>query len=127
MSQAVHLWLADENFPMPAFRILVNAGWNIKHVGIEQGGLPDIAVMQLAIDEDRILLTFDGDHGTLIFKDGYRPVGVVYFRFTDYLPDSPGHLLLQLVESNWPFSGFMTVVENNIMRQRAIPQFSVDN
>lgn len=49
--------------------------------------------MQLAIDEGRILLTFDRDYGTLVFKDGYRPVGVVYFRLDDYLPDSPGHLL----------------------------------
>jgi predicted nuclease of predicted toxin-antitoxin system len=70
MSRVAQHWLADENFPMPAFRVLVNAGWNVKHVGIEQGGLPDAAVMQFAIDENRILLTFDDDHGTLVFKDG---------------------------------------------------------
>lgn len=124
MNQAQHHWLADENFPIPAFRVLVNAGWDIKHIGIEQGGLPDTAVMQLAIDEGRILLTFDGDHGTLVFKEGYRPIAVVYFRLTDYLPESPGHLLLQLVESNWSFLGFITVIEDSIMRQRPIPSTS---
>lgn len=121
MSQVTHHWLADENFPIPAFRVLVNAGWTIKHIGIEKSGLPDTAVMQLAIDEGRILLTFDGDHGTLVFKDGYRPAGVVYFRLNDYLPNFPGYLLLQLTGSNWLFLGFITVVEDGIIRQRPIP------
>lgn len=121
MSPTNYRWLADENFPIPAFRVLTNAGWDIRHIGIDQGGLPDTAVMQLAIDEERILLTFDGDHGTLIFKDGYRPLGIVYFRLANYLPDDPGHLLIKLTEANWSFLGFITVVENDVMRQRSIP------
>ena len=107
--------LADENFPMPSFRVLVSADWNVKHIGVDQGGLPDTAVMQLAIDEGRILPTFDGDHGTLVFRNGYPPVGVVYFRLHEYLPDSLGHLLLQLVDSNRPFLRFITVVEDGVM------------
>ena len=51
MTSVSYAWLADENVPIPAFRVLVNAGWNIKHVGIENGGLPDTGVMQMAIDE----------------------------------------------------------------------------
>ncbi len=74
---------------MPAFARLVDAGLDITHVAIEEWGLPDTAVMQMAIDQQRIVITFDGDHGTLVFKDGYRPVGIVYFRINAYLPETP--------------------------------------
>lgn len=115
-------WLADENFPLPAFRLLINAGWNIKHIGIENGGLPDVDVMQIAIDEKRLLITFDGDHGTLVFKDGYRPLGIIYFRLKDYLPDYPGHLLIKLWTENWISLGYITVIEDTVIRQRSIPR-----
>jgi predicted nuclease of predicted toxin-antitoxin system len=121
MSQTNYRWLADENFPIPVFRVLINAGWDIRHIGIDQGGLPDTAVMQLAIDEERILLTFDGDHSTLVFKDGYRPLGIVYFSLANYLPDDPGHLLIKLTKVSWSFLGFIIVVEGDVMRQRSIP------
>lgn len=70
-------WLADEHFPMPSFNRLVEAGLDVKHIAAEQWGLPDTAVMQMAIDQQPIVVTFDGDHGTLVFKAGYRPVGIV--------------------------------------------------
>lgn len=116
-----YTWLADENFPLPAFRVLMNAGWDIKHIGIENGGILDTAVMQMAIEEKRLLITFDGDHGTLVFKDGYRPMGLVYFCLEDYLPDYPGHLLVRLLAENWKFLGFITVIEDVIIRQRSLP------
>ncbi len=121
MSRAIQRWLADENFPIPAFRLLADAGWDIRRIGVDQGGLPDTAVMQRAIDEERLLITFDDDHGTLVFKEGYRPAGVVYFRLDDYLPDAPGRMLINLFAEDWPFVGYITVVENDVIRQRAIP------
>lgn len=126
MIPMAYKWLADENFPFPAFHVLRSAGWDINHIGAESGGLPDTEVMKIAIHEERILLTFDGDHGTLIFKDGFRPLGIVYFRLTDYFPDFPGHFLLKLLQKDWPFYGFITVVENDVMRQRAIPDTPPD-
>jgi len=83
--------------------------------------LPDTAVKDMAIIDQRILLTFDGDHGTLVFKDGYRPIGVVYFRLDDYLPEAPSRLLLELSAVDWQFVGYITVVEEEMMRQRPIP------
>ncbi|GAB3794428.1 hypothetical protein GCM10028819_08060 [Spirosoma humi] len=121
MTSVSYAWLADENVPIPAFRVLVKAGWDIKHIGIENGGLPDTAVMQIAIDENRLLITFDSDHGTLVFKDGYRPLGIIYFRLSDYLPDYPGHLLVRMLADNWQFYKYITVVEDAVIRKRAIP------
>ena len=121
MSQGTYRWLADENFPFPAFILLREAGWDIIHVGVDHWGMPDTAVMDMAIIDQRILLTFDGDHGTLVFKDGYRPIGVVYFRLEDYLPEAPGRTLLELLAADWQFVGYITVIEKEMMRQRLIP------
>ena len=114
-------WLADENFPVPSFRLLKQHGWDITHVELFDAGIPDIAVLQHAIAENRIVLTFDSDLGTLIFRDGYRPPGLVYFRLTDYLPDEPGQLMLTMKVDNWPFVGNLCVVDNDAKRIRAIP------
>lgn len=114
-------WLADENFPVPSFRLLQRAGWDITHIGFFAGGIPDTLVLQYAIAENRIVLTFDSDHGTLIFKEGFRPPGVVYFRITDYLPEKPGQLLLDMHTANWPFAGNLCVVDDETTRIRPIP------
>jgi predicted nuclease of predicted toxin-antitoxin system len=114
-------WLADENFPVPAFRVLQQAGWDITHIGLFAGGAPDTSVLEYAIAENRVVLTFDSDHGTLIFRDGYRPPGVVYFRLTDYLPEEPGQMLLLMQADNWPFVGNLCVVDDDTKRIRPIP------
>jgi predicted nuclease of predicted toxin-antitoxin system len=114
-------WLADENVPLPAFRVIENAGWDIKHIGIGNGGIPDTEVMQMAIEENRFLITFDGDHGTLVFKDGYRPLEIVYFRLDGYMPDYQGHLLIKLAAENFQFYRYITVIEDTVIRQRPIP------
>lgn len=114
-------WLADENFPVPAFRVLQQAGWDITHIGFFAGGTPDTSVLEHAITENRIVLTFDSDHGTLIFRDGYHPPGVVYFRLTDYLPQEPAQILLKMKASEWSFIGNLCVIDNNATRIRPIP------
>ena len=90
-------------------------------MGFFDAGIPDTTVLQHAIVENRIVLTFDSDIGTLIFRDGYRPPGLVYFRLTDYLPDEPGQLMLTMKDDNWPFLGNLCVVDNDAKRIRAIP------
>jgi predicted nuclease of predicted toxin-antitoxin system len=89
-------WLADENFPIPAYNLLCQAGWDVVHVGLTEPGIPDTEVLERAIAKNRIVITFDNDHGTLVFRDGFRPTGVVHFRLLDYLPDVPARMLIEL-------------------------------
>lgn len=114
-------WLADENFPFTSFEFLRLQGLDIKHVGIDWPSVMDVNVIKLAADQNRIILTFDSDFGTLIFKDGYSPIGVVYFRLVGHLPIEPANILLELITSDYAFEGFLTVVSSNGIRQRVIP------
>ena len=73
--------LANENFPLDTSILLRQAGYDVLCIGEDFAGVMDDEVMNLAIEQDRIILTFDRDYGELIFKHGYMPPrGVIYFR-----------------------------------------------
>ena len=113
-------FLADENFPITAFRILLESGYDIIHVAFDMPSIADTDVTEFAIKENRIILTFDGDYGTLIFKFGYRPPGVVYFRLPNITPDEPAHIMMNLVKQAYQLEHMHTVVESDKIRQRRI-------
>lgn len=114
-------WLADENFPLASFDFLRLGGLDIKHIGIDWPSVLDINVIELAVSQNRIVLTFDSDFGTLIFKDGYSPLGVVYFRLVGHLPTAPANILLELIAGDYPFERYLTVISSSGIRQRIIP------
>ena len=87
----MNLLLADENFPKTSYLFLREQGHDIKHI-VDEGlaSILDERVLELAITERRIIITFDSDFGELIFRDGYRPEGVVFFRWKSSTPAQPG-------------------------------------
>ena len=75
------LLLADENFPLPVVNSLIAAGYDVLAVARVSPGLADQAVLQLACEEGRCLLTFDSDFGDLVFFHGVLPPpAILYFR-----------------------------------------------
>lgn len=61
-------FLANENFPRPSTIILRDKGFNIKSIQEYSPGITDEEVIQIALELDLIILTFDRDYGELIFK-----------------------------------------------------------
>ena len=116
-------FLADENFPLPSIRLLTTAGHDIVSVALETPGVPDEAVLDRAVREGRILLTFDRDYGSLLYERGSQPPeGIVYFRFTPASPEEPAEYLLTLLARLEPFlPGTLTVAERDRVRQRPLP------
>jgi predicted nuclease of predicted toxin-antitoxin system len=51
--------LANENFPPKSVAILIAAGFDVKVVGVEFAGITDREVMEIAVREERTILTFD--------------------------------------------------------------------
>src|SRR5688572_15468613 len=90
-------FLANENIPMATVVRLRNEGFDISSIGLNAPSITDAEVIQIAIDENRTIITFDRDYGELIFKQGFRPVaGVIYLRMRNYQPEEPAELLLKL-------------------------------
>jgi predicted nuclease of predicted toxin-antitoxin system len=116
--------LANENFPKASVNLLRENEYDITYISEYNGGITDEEVMQIAIKENRTILTFDKDYGELIYKHGYKPIkGVIFLRIFDFYPIEPAELLMKLFGSNeFTFEGFFTVFDGYAVRQRKIPE-----
>jgi predicted nuclease of predicted toxin-antitoxin system len=112
--------LANENIPLASVQFLRSCGLDIKAFGQEFSGISDQEVIQLAIEEERTIITFDRDYGELIFKHGYRPpFGVIYLRWKTFKPVEPGKYLISIIQkSQIDFSYALTVIDEDSIRQR---------
>ncbi len=117
-------FLADERFPLPSIRTLPAAGHDVAAVASESPGIPDELVLERAVREDRVLITFDRDYGRLLYRqDAPIPMGVVYFRIVPLSLEEPAEYLLALLErSKLTLLGALTVVERERTRQRPLPR-----
>ncbi|MEQ1747413.1 MAG: DUF5615 family PIN-like protein [Saprospiraceae bacterium] len=112
--------LANENFPLDSVYLLKKRGYDVFSVSLESPSIDDEAVMRIAIDQNRTILTFDRDYGELVFKKGYRPSeGVIYLRVEPIYPEYPAELVRHLLETaGLHFENTLTVVDENRIRQR---------
>ena len=72
--------LADENVDKPLVNWLREQGHDVSSVADLSAGSDDESVLQLAIAQRRVLLTFDRHFGELVFRHGLKPVGIVLVR-----------------------------------------------
>ena len=86
-------FLADECCDFAAVRILRAHGHDVLAVSEFQHSSVDKEVMELALAEDRILLTEDKDFGWLVFAGRMESPGVILIRF----PASARRLLAEAV------------------------------
>lgn len=105
--------LANENFPLKSILYLKSRGFDISSIGLDNPGVEDNNVMDIAINEERTILTFDPDYGELIFKHNYKPKkGVIYLRLDQYKPEEPGKIIEQLLAKNeYDLNNALTVLD----------------
>jgi len=74
-------FLADENFPRPAVRVLREQGFQIAWVSEDSPGSIDEDVLARCTSDRLTLLTLDKDFGELVFHRGLpAECGVILFR-----------------------------------------------
>lgn len=111
-------FLANENFTAASFRLLKSNGIDIIWITEFSPVISDNEVMEVAMSEDRIILTHDSDYGELIFKHNYRPPGVIYFRLAQYEIDEPAIILIEMINQEHDFRGRLTVIDSDSIRER---------
>ncbi|MCB0522791.1 MAG: DUF5615 family PIN-like protein [Saprospiraceae bacterium] len=109
-------------FHCPVYRCCAKLALDVKSISEDKPSISDASVMEIAIRENRTILTFDRDYGELVFRRGHRPpAGVVYLRIQHFQPDYPGILLLDLInKQGLTFEGQFTVIDEAAIRQRSI-------
>jgi len=112
--------LANENFPKASVIALRENGYNVLSIGEDNPSIQDHEVINIAIKEERLILTFDRDYGELIFKKGLKPPqGIIYLRIDTFAPEEPAEIIDKLIKSQkFNFDRHLTVVDNNFVRQR---------
>lgn len=115
-------FLANENIPLATILRLRDEGFDVASISLDAPSVKDREVMQISIDENRTIITFDRDYGELIYKYDFRPpAGVIYLRMQNYQPEEPAELLLKLLNNpNFEFVGLFTVADEKSVRQRKI-------
>lgn len=116
------LWLADENIPGDAIAFLRQRGEDVVAIAETDPGIPDQKVIDLARDQHRILLSFDRDHGDLVFNRRVRPPrAIVYFRLYPRDPEALERILSRLIAlGETSLDGRFTVFSSGGMRQRPL-------
>lgn len=116
-------WLADENIARQAVAYLRSRGEDVVSIAEESPNIPDRAVIELARLHDRILLSFDRDHGELIFRHGMAPPRtVVYLRLEPPNPEFLNIVLNSLIElGQEALDGQFVTVNKTGIRQRPLP------
>jgi predicted nuclease of predicted toxin-antitoxin system len=114
--------LVNENFPLPALRLLRNQGVEVSAVVETCPGVPDEQVLALAREESRWLVTYDRDYGELIYSLRLPPPpAVLYLRQEPYPPDRPASILLDLMADPKRVEGSFLVVSERSIRRRPLP------
>ena len=116
-------FLANENFPVRSVIRLRDAGYDVAYGSEDAPGAEDSLVLERAVIEGRIILTFDRDYGELIYRRRMAvPIGVVYFRYFPTTPEEPADVLLRLLSvERLSLEGYFTVLEPTQLRQRPLP------
>jgi len=117
-------FLIDESFPLTSAEILQTKGHTTRIAARLFKGSPDTRILNEAIEKEECILTFDKDFGEMIFKKKLpAPPAVILFRLASHKPADPAELILKLIrEQSFSFTGYLTVIHENKIRQKKLPQ-----
>ena len=111
--------LANENFPLPAVRLLQEAGVDVETVLDVMPAASDEEVLSYARREQRWIVTFDRDYGDLVFRKGMPPPpAIIYLRQEAYSPERPAQLVQAILAMPEKVRGCFVVVTTRNVRYR---------
>lgn len=117
-------YLADENFPGDAVVALTATGHDVAWVRVDAPGSTDPDVLRRAVEERRVVLTFDKDFGELAWRAGFPAhCGIVLFRLP-MAPNDAGRVIAAILDARTDWQGQFSVVEPGRVRMRQLPKAS---
>ena len=109
-------FLADESCDFAVVRALRASGYDIAAVSEITPRAEDSDVINLAVREERILLTEDKDFGRLVYAHGQKTLGVIFLRFPTSVRKQIAKDVVKLVKQQGErlIGGFITVQPGRI-------------
>jgi predicted nuclease of predicted toxin-antitoxin system len=116
-------FLADESCDYSVVRALRGEGYDVIAVSEITSRSDDQELLELANQEQRILLTEDKDFGWLVFATLIQSPGVILIRFPGYARDSLPKVMTRLViQQGEKLVGAFVVVQPGHIRIRHKPE-----
>jgi predicted nuclease of predicted toxin-antitoxin system len=118
--------VVNENVPAGTVAALRTSGFDVLAIGEAHPATSDRAVIAIARDTGRWLVTFDRDYGELIFKRGEAaPVAILFLRQRPRRPSDFAELIRAAVaadEQQARLRGHLAVLDGRSIRLRRLPQ-----
>lgn len=112
--------LLNENFPAPATAVLRVNGIDVLAIGETNPGVTDQAVMALAVQTQRWIVTFDRDYGELVFgRKLAAPPAIILLRERHYRPEEPADWIMELLRKPEQFAGQFVLFSRQAIRMRS--------
>jgi len=114
--------LVDQNVPRAVVSALRARGDDVVWVQTEMPGVDDRIILDAAVEENRIVLTFDKDFGELAFHYGLpASCGVVLFRIRLTAPEKVARRVVTALATRDDWTRRFSVVEEHRIRTRPLP------
>ena len=93
-------FVADEGVDRPIVESLRDDGHAVWYIAEMSPSISDEEVLQLANDQQAILVTFDKDFGELVFRQNQAAQGIVLLRLHGLSPQEKATLFLTVVHEH---------------------------
>jgi predicted nuclease of predicted toxin-antitoxin system len=112
-------FLADEGVDRIIVTGLRSLNFDVFYVIEEARSLDDETLLNIALTEERILITRDKDFGELVFRLNRAHAGVILIRLEGYTTEERGEIVRQIIQqyADQLPNGF-TVIQKGIIRIR---------
>jgi len=115
-------FLVDQNVPLDVVDRLRAEGHDVSWAQTDYPGADDEVLLEIAQNEERIVITFDTDFGTLAFHRNLpASSGVILFRLTLISPTAVAKTVLETIRSREDWEGHFSVVDDTQIRMRPLP------
>jgi predicted nuclease of predicted toxin-antitoxin system len=112
---------ANENIPGDCIAALRAVGYDVKWIREDRPGAADESVIEQAMAEQRLLLTFDKDFGELVFLRGKKAAaGIILFRIAHPSALAVTDVVLKVLASRDDWAGHFSVVDDRAIRMRPL-------
>ncbi len=111
--------LADENIEREFIEALRERDFNVVSVRENHIGIADDEILQVAENENAVILTYDTDFGELIFRYSLKSRGVILLRLSGLsLAEKIEKTIVVIREHDSELENAFTVISENLVRIR---------
>jgi len=106
-------FLTDENIAVSVMRDIRNEGFDVKDIKEERlHSSSDRKIMQIAFEEDRIIITHDKNFSNVIYNENARHKGIIFIRCKNQSPQNVSNILIGALKSGVKdkFAGSLAII-----------------